>query len=147
MRTIFAKLLVAVTGLLIVVLAILFAAIRNPPGTKPAAGVESAPTAPAASVTAPAADGTKRETAESAAVARGRTVYVEQRCRMCHAIDGQGNARSPLDGVGGRLTDDEIRRWIVAPQEMQPGVAKRGYQLSPEDLEALVAYLKGPRRR
>ena len=47
----------------------------------------------------------------------------------------------PLDSVSGRLTEKEIRLWIVAPQEMNPAVAKRGYQLSEEDLNALVAYL------
>jgi hypothetical protein len=46
-----------------------------------------------------------------------------------------------VDGVGGRLTEKEIRLWIVAPQAMNPAVAKRGYQLSEEDLNALVAYL------
>jgi hypothetical protein len=58
-----------------------------------------------------------------------------------HSIGGEGNTRSPLDGVSGRLTEKEIRLWIVAPQEMNPAVAKRGYQLSEEDLNALVAYL------
>ena len=60
---------------------------------------------------------------------------------MCHSIKGEGNTRSPLEGVGGRLTEREIRLWIIAPQEMNPAVAKRGYQLSDEDLDALVAYL------
>jgi cytochrome c2 len=68
-------------------------------------------------------------------------VYAEQRCRVCHSIEGEGNTRSSLDGVGGRLTEKEIRLWIVAPQAMNPAVAKRAYQLSEEDLNALVAYL------
>lgn len=30
-------------------------------------------------------------------VARGRVLYVEGRCQMCHSIEGEGNTRSPLD--------------------------------------------------
>jgi mono/diheme cytochrome c family protein len=78
---------------------------------------------------------------EDPAVERGRRVYQAQRCRVCHAIGGAGNPRSPLDGVGARLSADDIRRWIVAPEAMQPGVRKRAYELPPDDLEALVAYL------
>lgn len=50
------------------------------------------------------------------------------------------------DGVGGRLTEKEIRLRIVAPKEMNPAVAKRGYQLSEEDLNALVAYPRASSR-
>ena len=117
MRILFAKLLVVVTGLLIVLLAILFAAIRN-------SSVDSAPR-------------------PAEAMSRGRAVYVEQRCPLCHSLEGEGGTRSSLDGVGGRLTEQEIRLWIVAPQEMRPTVAKRGYRLSEEDLDALVTYLIG----
>ena len=49
---------------------------------------------------------------------------------LSHSIEGDGNMRSPLDGVGGRLTEREIRLWIVGPPEMNPVVAKRAYQLS-----------------
>lgn len=76
-------------------------------------------------------------------VARGKEVYRQQRCRVCHSVEGDGNRRWPLDGVGSRLDDDALRKWIVAPQEMQPGVRKRAYdRLLPADLEALIAYLK-----
>jgi hypothetical protein len=66
---------------------------------------------------------------------------------VCHSLEGEGNTRSPLDGVGGRLTEREIRLWIVAPQQMNPAVAKRGYRLSEEDLNALVAYLTASAHR
>jgi hypothetical protein len=66
---------------------------------------------------------------------------------VCHSIAGEGNTRLPLDGLSARLTEKEIRLWIVAPQEMNPAVAKRGYQLPEEDLSALVAYLTATRHR
>ena len=36
---------------------------------------------------------------------------------MCHAVAGKGNAKNPLDGVGAKLTDAQIKEWIVAPAE------------------------------
>jgi len=148
MRILFAKILVGVTGLLIVALAVLFAVIRNPADEAPVApSAQGTATGPEAGVVPPTADQPKSEGAQAATVARGREVYVAQRCRACHSIDGEGNTRSPLDGVSGRLTEREIRLWIVAPQEMAPTVAKRGYQLSEEDLNALVAFLAASRRQ
>lgn len=80
---------------------------------------------------------------DAARIERGRTVYQEQKCQACHAIAGTGNRRNPLDGVGAKLDADAIRKWIVAPQEMNPTVRKRGYAtLPPADLEALIAYLR-----
>jgi mono/diheme cytochrome c family protein len=147
MRILFAKLLVAVTGLLIVVLTILFAVIRNASDEAQAAATDIASSTPAAGVVAPTTKDANSQTPQTGTIARGRAVYVAQRCRVCHSIDGEGNTRSPLDGVSGRLTEKEIRLWIIAPQEMNPAVAKRGYQLSEEDLNALVAYLTASSHR
>jgi hypothetical protein len=60
---------------------------------------------------------------------------------MCHSIQGKGNPRYPLDGAGSRLSPEEIRKWIVAPQEMKPRVRKKAYELSGDDLDALVDYI------
>jgi mono/diheme cytochrome c family protein len=140
MRMLFAKLLVVVTGLLIVMLAIVFAVIRNAseaPAPRPSAEVRMP--APEIGVAPRTSEAVVRP--QAAIVGRGRAVYVEQRCPMCHSLDGEGNTRSPLDNVSRRLTEKEIRLWIVAPQEMNAAVAKRGYRLSEEDLNALVTYL------
>lgn len=73
----------------------------------------------------------------------GREVYEDQSCSACHSVAGEGSPRSPLDGVGDRLTADEIRLWIVDPQAAQPGVRKPAFDDLPEpDLNALVAYLQ-----
>ncbi len=49
-------------------------------------------------------------------VERGKDVYTEERCRLCHSIDGEGNRRGSLDGVGSRLTTEEIELWMIDPQ-------------------------------
>ena len=148
MRILFAKLLVAVTGLLIVVLAILFAVLRSPTDDAQLAAPEQVTqTTPETGVVAPTTEDANSQAPQAATIARGRAVYAEQRCRVCHSIGGEGNTRSPLDGVSGRLTEEQIRLWIVAPKEMNPAVAKRGYQLSEEDLNALVGYLTASSHR
>lgn len=83
-----------------------------------------------------AADATRAE--------QGKQVYEREGCKMCHSLQGVGNPRQPLDDVGTRLSPPDIRKWIVAPQEMKPGVKKKSYTLSEPDLDALVEYLIKP---
>jgi mono/diheme cytochrome c family protein len=79
----------------------------------------------------------------------GAKVYAAQKCSICHSIAGEGNKKLPLDGVGKKLTVDEIREWIVTPVEAAKkanSTAKppmRAFaKLAKEDLDALVAYMK-----
>jgi mono/diheme cytochrome c family protein len=80
--------------------------------------------------------------------ARGQGVYAAQKCSICHAIAGKGNARGALDEVGAKLTGDEIQQWIVSAPEMAAKSAStrkpqmKAYALAKEDLDALVAYLQ-----
>lgn len=84
---------------------------------------------------------------DEAHVRRGAEVYRAQKCQACHSIAGVGNRRYPLDGVGSKLTQEDIRKWIVAPRDMNPKVSKRAYDKLPKaDLEALVTYLKSLRK-
>jgi mono/diheme cytochrome c family protein len=84
------------------------------------------------------------------AVKRGMEVYTAQKCMVCHSISGKGAKTSPLDGVGKKLTADEIREWIVNPVEMAkkvkstskpPMQAKYG-SLPAADIDGLVAYMQ-----
>lgn len=84
---------------------------------------------------------------------KGATAYAAQKCSMCHALDGKGQAKGPLDGVGTKLTADEIRQWIVNPAEMTAKTkatrkpAMRAYpNLPKEDLDALVAFLAAKKK-
>lgn len=81
-------------------------------------------------------------------VERGKAVYAEQKCGMCHAIEGKGNKQSPLDSVGSKLSAEDIRAWIVTPKVMEaklptkPKISMKAYpNLPAADLDALVAYL------
>lgn len=85
---------------------------------------------------------------DAAKVEKGKTVYAEQKCKVCHSIGGVGNAKGSLDGVGGKLKADEIKQWLVAPKEMAEKAKatrkppmKAFTTLPAADVEALVAYL------
>ena len=62
---------------------------------------------------------------------------------------GKGSPRSPLDGIGERLSAEEIRKWIIAAPELEDELSgrvfrtKQAYGKLPEaELSALVAYLQ-----
>jgi mono/diheme cytochrome c family protein len=82
-------------------------------------------------------------------VEAGRRIYEREKCAACHQIARKGNSRFPLDGVGSRLTPEQIRRWITHTAEMEAALPRlpairmssTKYRLSKDDLDALVAYL------
>ena len=85
---------------------------------------------------------------DKAEIERGMKVYADQKCSICHAIAGKGNAKGTLDGIGGKLKAEEIHEWLVNPVEMAKKAKaerkppmKAYASLSKEDLDALVAYL------
>jgi mono/diheme cytochrome c family protein len=85
---------------------------------------------------------------DKSAVDKGLKLYADQKCSMCHSIEGKGNAKGALDGVGTKLTADDIRAWLVTPKEMTAKTkaarapAMKAYdKLDKGDLDALVAYM------
>ena len=80
-------------------------------------------------------------------VAKGEQVYTAQKCMICHAIAGKGNQKGPLDGVGSKLSEADIRAWIVDAKGMTAKTKAarkpemRSYTLPEADVDALVAYL------
>lgn len=86
---------------------------------------------------------------DDAQVKRGEEVYAAQKCSVCHSIAGKGSKKNPLDGVGARLTAEEIRQWIVDPKGMtakakstaKPPMPDKYSKLPAADIDAMVAYL------
>jgi mono/diheme cytochrome c family protein len=87
---------------------------------------------------------------DDAKIKHGQEVYTAQKCSVCHAIAGKGNKQNSLDGVGKKLSADEIRQWITHPTEMtaktkstkKPPMPNKYGSLPAADLDALVAYLE-----
>jgi mono/diheme cytochrome c family protein len=85
---------------------------------------------------------------DKATVAHGQKVFAAQKCAMCHSIDGKGNAKGPLDNAG-RLSDEDLRQWMIAPRVMaektkstRKPLMPEYTKLSKEDLDGIIAYLK-----
>jgi cytochrome c553 len=89
---------------------------------------------------------------QDGSVEKGKTVFgsASPKCTMCHAVAGTGNSKNPLDGVGSKLSADDIKAWIRTPKEMAAKSKSEGKppmqpysqeKISDQDLDALVAYL------
>jgi cytochrome c2 len=86
-------------------------------------------------------------------VARGRDLLVQYRCGSCHTIPGvpgsRGQVAPPLTAwsqrsyIAGRLPNrpEVLARWIVAPQALVPGTMMPNMGVSPQDAQAMAAYL------
>jgi mono/diheme cytochrome c family protein len=85
-----------------------------------------------------------------AQIKKGQEVYTAQKCQTCHAVAGKGNKQNPLDGVGAKLSADDIRQWITHPADAaakakstkKPPMPNKYGSLPAADLDALVAYMQ-----
>jgi ubiquinol-cytochrome c reductase cytochrome b subunit len=71
---------------------------------------------------------------------QGALVLQNKQCRNCHSLGGTGGQRGPaLDGVGTRLTGDQLIRQVIQGGGNMPAYGKN---LKPAEVEALVAFMK-----
>lgn len=86
-------------------------------------------------------------------LAQGMKLFATHKCTQCHSIEGKPPTavakKGPLDGVGDKLSEDELRQWIVDAVGMAKKTkstrkpAMKNYsQLPKEDVDALVAYMR-----
>jgi len=86
---------------------------------------------------------------DAALIKKGEAAYNAQKCAVCHSIAGKGSKTNPLDGVGAKLSADDIRAWITDPVAMtkktnsqkKPPMPKNA-KLTTADVDALVAYMQ-----
>jgi len=143
MREKWARRIVFLTSLLILLLAVMFALIQNPSIT---------PGATDRKVKTPSVNLPESIALDPKRIEAGRQVYKQQACARCHSIAGKGNPRNPLDSVGARHTADELRDWIIGADTLQGSVPqsifklKKTYrELSDRDLDNLVIYMQNLR--
>ena len=123
-----ARWLAFATALLVVLLAALFAGLRNLPSAPPANAV-------------------RMPTVSTPTDEPGRAAFVRAGCSGCHSAEGRGNPAHPLDGVGARLDREALRDAAFAAgsaaERYPPAVAERKRaHASDADAEALLAYLQ-----
>jgi ubiquinol-cytochrome c reductase cytochrome b subunit len=71
---------------------------------------------------------------------QGAVIIQNKQCRNCHSLGGSGGQRGPaLDGVGSRLTGDQLVRQVIQGGGNMPAYGKN---LKPAEVEALVAFMK-----
>ena len=89
---------------------------------------------------------------DKALIEKGAKVYAAAtpKCSTCHSIAGVGKATGKLDGVGAKLTADDIRQWMMDPKAAaakhkstaKPAMpATYATKIAKDDMDALVAYL------
>jgi len=87
-------------------------------------------------------------------VTKGEQVYTANKCSLCHSIGDTGNKKGPLDGVGSKLSADQVREWLLHPADMTAKTkgtrkpAMKSYEKLPkDDLDALVAYMMSLKKK
>ncbi|CAN7559500.1 cytochrome c [Acidovorax sp. LjRoot129] len=90
---------------------------------------------------------------DKAQVARGKALIAQYQCGSCHAIPGIPAARgetaqtlrawSRRSYIAGRLPNnaDVLTRWITDPPALVPGTAMPRMGVSPDEGQAMAAYL------
>ncbi len=139
MREIWARRIVIFTGLIVLILAIVFARIQNP-------------TEPDGTRQQLTVDTSEKLSLDPELVQQGRLIYQQQNCVYCHSITGRGNPRNPLDGVGTKHSAQALGNWIVGADAL-PGVLpesvkkiKLNYRnLNDDDLAVLIIYMQSLR--
>jgi len=96
-----------------------------------------------------------REPRPGSLEAEGRKLVGQMACKGCHVIDG-------VDGMVGRVgpnlthvssrpflagavfenTEENIARWVTRPDDLKPGSRMPSLGLTPEQVEAVTAYLR-----
>ena len=84
---------------------------------------------------------------------QGAKVFADQKCALCHSIDGKGNQKGPMEDALGQLSDDEIRAWITDAKGMTEKTKSarkppmKEFKLPKKDVDALVAYLSSIKKK
>ena len=132
MREKWARRIVLLTAIIVLLLAFVFARIQNPDKEQVSSSERKPPVV-----------------LDTKVIEKGRQIYAQQGCGFCHSIDGQGNPRNPLDGVGNKRTASELRNFIIGADTLQgllpTGIInmKQKYkELSADELDALVIYMQ-----
>ena len=74
---------------------------------------------------------------------RAAVIYQESQCGACHVVNGSGEESGPpLNGVGQRRTAEWLEDHFRDPQKFDPQSVMPPYDFPPEDMKAIVDYMK-----
>lgn len=74
----------------------------------------------------------------------GEKVF-NQKCTMCHKVNGRGGTIGPdLSKVGGRMSEAQLKEKLMNPKKSNPGSSMPAFATLPKgEMGALLAYMKG----
>ena len=79
---------------------------------------------------------------DEALIEKGKEIYNEKKCSMCHKMDGVGgDIGSELSGVGSRRDTEWIKGFLKDPKSVIPGTKQPPFKGTDEELEAVATYL------
>lgn len=79
---------------------------------------------------------------EYALMKTARATYRRMKCAKCHTVNRRGGHIGPdLSGVGIRLHEAYIRKWIVNPTAFKPDTVMPPIEASEEEIDLLIFYL------
>jgi nitric oxide reductase subunit C len=71
--------------------------------------------------------------------------FYKKKCELCHSIAGVGGKRQekggPLDGVGSKRDEVWLRAYLAVPKSKIPDSKMPKIKMSPEQTDAIVAFL------
>lgn len=78
--------------------------------------------------------------------AKGKTIFEANSCNACHGDGGVGTAAAPaLIGVGAKYSSDQVEELFKHPNEKMTAGGMPTVDLPPDDLKALIAYVRSLR--
>ena len=101
------------------------------------------------------AEGRTADTPATDPARDGEGVFMRETCIICHTIrgtDANGTVGPDLTHVGSRMTlgagvientDEELEAWIKDAHDIKPGVLMPPFPIAQDEIDALVAYLRG----
>ena len=79
---------------------------------------------------------------------KGAVTFREEGCYGCHTIGKFGTPIGPdLSYVGTKFSRDYLRRWLADPEAQRPNAHMPKLELTPEQINALAAFLATRTRR
>lgn len=75
-------------------------------------------------------------------IEKGKKLFDEKKCSLCHAIGGKGGKKGPdLSDVGNKRDADWLMKFLQDPKGTIPGAKMMPVKATQEELSALIDYL------
>ena len=79
---------------------------------------------------------------EEELVEKGKQLYTQKKCGLCHTVDGSGGRKGgDLSDVGGKRDAEWLTKYMKDPKSVIPEAKMPAFRGTDEELNALVAYL------